>query len=149
MLLTSGDALKYDESMASRFTRFAFVAPRMGALWLALAVAAWFSLGSAVNVLLASLDGKRIEIVVCSGAGIKKISVPAHSTQDDTTTVKHCANAPLLAFMVRPGQPLHLNFGPPRTVASWSWMPEPLHAWAVLRDGQPPPGRAPPALAQL
>lgn len=124
-----------------------FTTPHYKLAWIALLVALWFSLGSSLNVLMVVLGGERIEFVVCSGTGIKKISVPADETDKAVPTVKHCANAPLLASVVLPGDPAHLHFEPPSTVASWSWMPETLTTRDMLRGSYPPPGRAPPVRA--
>jgi hypothetical protein len=106
---------------------------------------AWFSLGSTLNVLMASALGKKIEMVVCSGAGVKKILVPVNADAEATTTIKHCGNAPFLKYLALPPAPVHLHFQAPRTVASWQWIPEPDSVLDLLEDNKPPPGRAPPA----
>ncbi len=106
---------------------------------------AWFSLGSALNVMVASSFGKKIEIVVCSGAGVKKITVPADGDDLSTTTIKHCGNAPLVTYLIIPGEPVHLHFKAPRTVASWQWIPNWHVQHDLVQDNKPPPGRAPPA----
>ena len=129
--------------------RHASSALQRGAVCAALFIATWFCMNSTFSLMLAAFTGKTIEIVVCSGAGIKTISVPAHEGSDSVSTVKHCANAPLLACLVLPGDPVHLQFEAPCTVASWSWIPEPLAAWDRLRESHPPQGRAPPFVAQL
>ena len=129
--------------------RHASSALQRGAVYAALFIATWFCLSSTFTLMLAAFTGKTIEIVVCSGAGIKKVSVPAQEGSDRVSTVKHCANAPLLACLALPGDPVHLQFEAPRTVASWSWIPEPLAAWDRLRESHPPQGRAPPFVAQV
>lgn len=110
----------------------------------ALAVA-WFALGTALNTMVAFASGKTIDIVVCSGAGVKKIAVPAHDSQDTTSTIKHCGNAPIYKLLALPGTPLHLNFETPQTVAVWHWMPNPPAVLDLIQVNKPPPGRAPPA----
>ena len=105
---------------------------------------AWFALGSALNVMVASASGKQIEIVVCSGAGVKKIMVSA-DTDDLSTTIKHCGNAPVVTYLIIPGEPVHLQFKAPRTVASWQWIPNGHVQHDLVQDNKPPPGRAPPA----
>ena len=106
---------------------------------------AWFTLGSALHVIVASATGKKIEIVVCSGAGVKKITVALDAHDEPATTIKHCGNAPLVTFLIIPGEPAHLHFQAPDTVASWHWMPSPLSWIHREQDNRPPPGRAPPA----
>ena len=125
-------------------------APRTLSFWaLAIAVIAvsWFSLGSTLNVLAASVLGKKIEMVVCSGAGVKKIYVPVDTEQDSAATVKHCSNAPLFKYLALPSAPSHLNFEPPRTVTVWQWIAKPKTVPGLIEDNKPPPGRGPPSAA--
>ncbi len=105
---------------------------------------AWFALGSTLNVFAASALGKKIEIVICTGAGVKKITVAAHA-DDSSTSIKHCGNAPLFKLLALPGEPVHLQFEAPRTVAAWQWIPSPDVVLDSIEDNKPPPGRAPPA----
>jgi hypothetical protein len=114
----------------------------------ALAIA-WFSLGNALNTMVALANGKTIDIVVCSGAGVKKISVPVHDGDDSTSTVKHCGNAPIYKLIAMPGTPVHLNFEAPRTVAVWQWTPRAHIALDWVQVNKPPPGRAPPVGSRL
>jgi hypothetical protein len=113
----------------------------------ALAIA-WFSLGNTLNTMVAFASGKTIDIVVCSGAGVKKISVPVHDGQESTSTIKHCGNAPIYKLVALPGTPVHLNFEAPRTIAVWQWIPSPQIAPDLIQDNKPPPGRAPPVVAR-
>jgi hypothetical protein len=115
------------------------------AVFTAFLAIAWFSMGSTLNVLVASALGKKIEIVICSGAGVKKIFIPVHADDDASTTIKHCGNAPFLKYLALPGTPIHLHFQAPHTVASWEWIPSPDSALDLIQDNKPPPGRAPPA----
>lgn len=108
---------------------------------------AWFALGTALNTMVASAHGKRIDIVVCSGAGVKTISVPVHDSGDgdDTASViKHCGNAPIYALVAIPGTPIDLHFEAPRTIAVWQYKPRPDFVVLALQHNRPPPGRAPP-----
>lgn len=107
---------------------------------------AWFALGTALNTIVAHASGKRIDIVVCSGAGVKTISVPIHDSDDMVSTIKHCSNAPIYSLVAIPGTPTHLHFQVPRTVAVWQWNPLPHVAMSSVPDSKPPPGRAPPAI---
>lgn len=111
---------------------------------------AWFSLGSALNTMVALASGKTIDILVCSGAGLKKISVSVHDNDSDktTSTIKHCGNAPIYKLIAIPGTPIHLNFEAPRTVAVWQWTPRAQIAMDWVQVNKPPPGRAPPVLAR-
>jgi hypothetical protein len=111
----------------------------------ALAIA-WFALGNALNTMVALAHGKTVDIVVCSGAGVKKISVPVHDGDEATSTIKHCGNAPIYKLIAIPGTPVHLNFEAPRTVAVWQWIPGPQITLSIVQDNKPPPGRAPPVL---
>lgn len=113
----------------------------------ALAIA-WFALGTALNTMVALASGKTIDIVVCSGSGVKKISVPVHDGDETTSTIKHCGNAPLYTPIAIAGTPVHLNFEVPRTVAVWQWLPRPQIALDIVQDNQPPPGRAPPVVVR-
>lgn len=107
---------------------------------------AWFALGTALNTMVAHANGKRIDIVVCSGAGVKTISVPVHDNDDKASTIKHCGNAPIYTVLDVPGTPTHLQFETPRTVAVWQWNPVPTVALSSVPDSKPPPGRAPPSI---
>lgn len=109
----------------------------------------WFALGTALNTMVAHASGKRIDIVVCSGAGVKTISVPVHDTNDTASTIKHCGNAPIYTLVDVPGTPTHLHFEAPRTVAVWQWNPVPTVAMSSVPDCKPPPGRAPPTATVL
>jgi hypothetical protein len=109
---------------------------------------AWFSLGNALNTMVALANGKTIDIVVCSGAGVKKVSVPVHDGDESTSTVKHCGNAPIYKAIALPGSPVHLNFEAPHTVAVWQWIPSAQIALDLIQDNKPPPGRAPPVVAR-
>jgi hypothetical protein len=119
---------------------------KISAVIAALAVA-WFSLGTALNTIVASASGKRIDIVVCSGAGVKTISVPAHDSGDgdnSASVIKHCSNAPIYALIAIPGTPIDLHFEAPRTVAVWQYNPVADFVVQSLQNNRPPPGRAPP-----
>jgi hypothetical protein len=111
----------------------------------ALAIA-WFSLGNGLNTMVAFANGKTIDVVVCSGAGVKKISVPAHETSDSVSTIKHCGNAPIYKLIALPGTPIHLDFETPRTIAAWRWIPGSQVALNLIQSNKPPPSRAPPWL---
>ncbi len=113
----------------------------------ALAVA-WFSLGNALNTMVTLASGKTIDIAVCSGAGVKKVSVPVHDGDESTGTIMHCGNAPIYKLFAIPGAPVHLNFEAPRTVAVWQWIPRPQIAPDLVQRNKPPPGRAPPVLVR-
>ncbi len=117
------------------------------AIALAFAAVLWFALGGTTHLLIASVLGKKIEIVVCSGAGVKKVMVLAQAQDDATTTVKHCSNAPFLKYAALPSAPVHLHFEAPRTVTSWQWTPLVDGVFVRIEDNKPPPGRAPPAAA--
>jgi hypothetical protein len=106
---------------------------------------AWFAVGNALNTMVAKASGKHIDIVVCSGAGVKTVSVPVDGADDHASTIKHCGNAPIYKLIDLPGAPVHLNFQAPRTVASWQWIPSPPAVVDLIQINKPPPGRAPPA----
>jgi hypothetical protein len=112
----------------------------------ALAIA-WFALGNALNTMVAKANGKHIDIVVCSGAGVKTVSVQVEGGDDHSSTIKHCGNAPIYKLVALPGAPVHLNFEVPRTVASWQWNPSPPAVVDLIQINKPPPGRAPPVPA--
>jgi hypothetical protein len=109
---------------------------------------AWFALGTALNTMVAFASGKTIDIVVCSGAGVKKIPIPAQGNDDTTSTIKHCGNAPIYKLLAMPGTPLHLNFETPQTVAVWHWIPTPPVVLDLIQLNKPPPGRAPPTVVR-
>lgn len=113
----------------------------------ALAIA-WFALGTALNTMVAFASGKTIDIVVCSGAGVKKVSVPAQGNDNTSSTIKHCGNAPIYKLLALPGMPLHLNFETPQTVAVWHWTPIPPVVLDLIQRNKPPPGRAPPSVVR-
>jgi hypothetical protein len=108
----------------------------------------WFAAGSTVNTLVASMSGKRVEIVLCTGTGVKKASMPLHDAgtpeSKSASTLKHCSNAPLCMVAALPGTPVHLSFKPPLTVAVWQWIPSTHVPHHLIQDNKPPPGRAPP-----
>ena len=107
---------------------------------------AWFVLGTALNTFVAFNSGKRIDIVVCSGAGVKTVSVVDHISDDSVSVLKHCSNAPIYVLITVPGTPVNLDFAVPRTVAVWQYKPSSHMTWLSVQDSRPPPGRAPPAL---
>jgi hypothetical protein len=115
---------------------------------LCLAAALWFALGPGLKVLVAHAFGKHIEIVVCTGAGLKKISVPVSSDKSSHTeaAVKHCSNAPLALILPSFGLAPHLDYATPQTSETWQTAstPHEKRDWAL--NGWPPPGRAPPVL---
>ncbi len=120
--------------------------PKLYQLSICIAVLAiaWFSLGNALNTMVALASGKTIDILVCSGTGAKKISVPVHDKEEATSSIKHCGNAPIYKLIAIPGTPVHLNFEVPRTVAVWQWTPIAQIALDWVQVNKPPPGRAPP-----
>ncbi len=118
---------------------------RLIALSIAILALAWFSLGNTLNTMVAFASGKTIEIMVCTGAGMKKITVPADDAEDKSSIIKHCSNAPIYTLISIPGIPLHLNFEVPRTVAVWQWIPHPDIVLDRIQADKPPPSRAPPA----
>jgi hypothetical protein len=105
---------------------------------------AWFALGTALNTMVAFASGKTIDIVVCSGAGVKKLSAPAQGSEGTSSTIKHCGNAPIYKLLTLPGNPVHLNFEAPHTVAVWQWIASPPTLLDLIQANKPPPGRAPP-----
>ncbi len=110
--------------------------------------ALWFALGPVLKVFLAHAAGKQIEIVVCSGTGIKKITVPLESPAADSheTSLKHCSNTPLAILLPSFGAPLDLTYAAPQTPSSLQAAHTPLMPRNWVLNGWPPPGRAPPAL---
>lgn len=117
---------------------------RIASCTIAVLALAWFALGTTLNTLVAFASGKTIDIVICTGAGMKTISAPSDEA-DDSSTIKHCGNAPIYKMIAIPGAPLHLNFELPRTVAVWQWIPNPDIVLNLIQVDKPPPGRAPPA----
>jgi hypothetical protein len=109
----------------------------------ALAIA-WFTLGNALNTMAALASGKTIDIMVCSAAGVKKISISVHDKDETTSSIKHCGNAPIYKLIAIPGTPVHLNFEAPCTVAVWQWTPSVQIVLDLIQTNKPPPGRAPP-----
>jgi hypothetical protein len=119
------------------------------ALTLCLFAALWFALSPALKVLLAHAAGKQIEIVVCTGSGLKKIYVTTDSTAHSghETSLKHCSNTPLAVLLPSFGAPVDLAYAAPQTPSSLQAVhaPQAVRNWVL--NGWPPPGRAPPALS--
>jgi hypothetical protein len=116
-------------------------------LWaFCLCSAMWFALGGTIKVLVAASSGKTIEMVVCTGAGMKKIYVPISKAADagHETAVKHCSNTPLALPSESFDTLQHLAYAPPSAHARWHISDEAHIARDWLRSGKPPPGRAPP-----
>lgn len=107
----------------------------------------WFSLGSAVNVMVANALGKKIELIICTGSVVKKVTVTASSNDADTTSIKHCGNAPFATCIFIPGAPVDMHFAVPQTIASWVWIASHDRVLEAVSVNMPPPGRAPPAPA--
>lgn len=118
------------------------------ALTLCLLAALWFALSPALKVLLAHATGKQIEIVVCTGAGLKKIYVSTDSSASSghETSLKHCSNTPLAILVPTFGAPLNLAYAAPQTPSSLQAAHTPLVPRNWVLNGWPPPGRAPPAI---
>ncbi len=118
------------------------------ALALCLCTALWFALGGAVKVFIAKSSGKTIEMVVCSGAGVKKIYVTVSGAEPASheVSLKHCSNTPMALATKEWSTLEHLAYVAPNTASVLHIATSaPIHRnW--LRDGRPPPGRAPPAL---
>lgn len=114
--------------------------------WLLLVAAVWVVLSPSLKVLLAHASGKHTEIVVCTGAGIKKISVPvdAPSADGHGTVLKHCSNTPLAILQSAFGAQQDLSYVKPQTPNTWqaTYAPQIARQWVL--NGWPPPGRAPP-----
>lgn len=117
------------------------------ALILCLCTALWFALGGVIKVLIAKSSGKTIEMVVCSGAGIKKIYVQVSGLEHASSEVslKHCSNTPMALATKEWSTLEHLAYVAPDTSSVIALAPSaPVHrSW--VRDGRPPPGRAPPS----
>ena len=117
------------------------------ALILCLCTAVWFALGGTLKVWIAHASGKTIEMVVCSGAGIQKIyvNVPRSDSASHEVSLKHCSNAPLAIVTEAVDLGKHLAYQTPVTPTTW----QPSDGTRInldwLRNGRPPPGRAPPA----
>jgi hypothetical protein len=122
---------------------------RQLAFSLCLFTALWFALGGTLKLWIAQASGKTIEMVVCTGSGIKKISVPVHTSPNagHEVAVKHCSNAPLALLPQEPSTLAHLSFANPNTLATWHWAHDALNKLDWLSSGKPPPGRAPPTPA--
>jgi hypothetical protein len=107
----------------------------------------WFALGGALKVFLAHSSGKTIEMIVCSGAGIKKVYVnlPSAEQVNHEVSVKHCSNTPLALSTKEWNTLEHLAYVAPDTQSTLHFAQGlPVHRnW--LRNRRPPPGRAPPA----
>lgn len=118
------------------------------ALALCLCTALWFALGGAIKIFIAKTSGKTIEMVVCSGAGIKKIyvTVPAGEPATHEVSVKHCGNAPLALTTEEWSTLRHLAYVAPNTPSALHFTEGVPGNRSWLRNGRPPPGRAPPAL---
>jgi hypothetical protein len=125
-----------------------YLARQRSARLLCLAAALWFAFSPALKVLLAHAMGKQIEIVVCSGTGIKKITVPVDAAAADSheTSVKHCSNTPLAILLPSFGAPQNLAYAAPQTPNTWQIAHAPPIARNWVLNGWPPPGRAPPSL---
>ncbi len=119
------------------------------ALTVCLFAALWFALSPVVKVLIAHASGKQIEIVLCTGAGIKKIYVSTDSSASSghETSLKHCSNTPLAILVPTFGAPLNLAYAAPQTPSSLQAVHTPLAPRNWVLNGWPPPGRAPPALS--
>jgi hypothetical protein len=117
------------------------------ALLLCLSTALWFALGGTLKVWVAHASGKTIEMAVCSGAGIKKIYVNVSGTEPagHEVSLKHCSNTPLALLAGEIDTLQHLAYAPPTTPATWHWSDGLRIERDWLRNGKPPPGRAPPA----
>jgi hypothetical protein len=117
------------------------------ALFLCLCTALWFALGSTLKVWVAHANGKTIEMVVCSGAGIKKIYVNVSGAEpaEHEVSLKHCSNTPLALLAEEVDTLQHLAYSQPITPATWHWSDGLRIERDWLRNGKPPPGRAPPA----
>jgi hypothetical protein len=107
---------------------------------------AWFSLGNTLNTIVAMANGKTIDFIICTGAGVKKLSASKHEGNENSNTIKHCGNAPIYKLIAIPGIPVHLNFEAPHTVAVWQWIPRVKISSNLIQVNKPPPGRAPPGL---
>ena len=85
-------------------------------------------------------------MVVCSGAGIKKIyvSVSQPGSADHEVTVKHCSNTPLAIATEETSTLQHLAYPKPITPTLWESSDATQISRDWLRNGKPPPGRAPP-----
>jgi hypothetical protein len=118
------------------------------ALLLCLCTALWFSLGGTLKVWIAQANGKTIEMVVCSGAGIKKIYVKVAGSEatNHEVSLKHCSNTPLALMAEEVNTPEHLAYAQPVTPTAWHWNDGLRIERDWLRNGKPPPGRAPPAV---
>lgn len=118
------------------------------ALVLCLCTALWFALGGVIKVWVASSTGKTIEIVVCSGSGIKKIHVSLSGAEQAApeTTFKHCGNAPMALSADEWSTLKHLAYVAPSTANVLRFVQSPSVHTSWLRNGRPPPGRAPPAI---
>jgi hypothetical protein len=112
---------------------------------LAFCAAFWLAVGNAVKVMVASGLNQTIDIVICTGAGMKKVSMPVEQGASGPMVMKHCGNGALVALFPMPVHPLQLSFAKPGTVASWQFAQtlgvELLRTW----ENAPPPSRGPPA----
>jgi hypothetical protein len=117
------------------------------ALLLCLCTALWFALGSTLKVWVAHSSGKTIEMVVCSGAGMKKIYVTMLGADPASheVSVKHCSNTPLALMTEEVNTLQDLAYTQPTTPATWHWSQGLRIVRDWLHNGKPPPGRAPPA----
>ena len=114
-------------------------------LLLAFCAALWLALGNSVRVMVASSMGQTIDITICTGMGMKKISVKADQRGEAPVMMKHCGNAAFAVLFLPPAHPIQLSFATPATVASWQFVQvlgiEFQRAW----ENTPPPLRGPPA----
>lgn len=115
---------------------------------LCLCAALWFAFGGVIKLLVAYSQNKPIEMVVCSGAGMKKIYVQASGeTVSPEIVLKHCSNTPMALMPSEWEMPKNLAYASPRSqsiIALANIAPD-ARRW--LQNGRPPPGRAPPSLS--
>ena len=115
-------------------------------LTLCLSAAIWFALGGAIKVFAAVSSGKTVEIVVCSGAGMKKIYVqmPSDTPPSHEVSLKHCSNTPLALAGVSWNVLDHLAYAAPSQTPNWQATDGARAERNWVDNGRPPPGRAPP-----
>ena len=115
-----------------------------------LAAALWFALSPVLKVLQAHLAGKPIEIVVCTGSGMKTVLVPVDAAATGATThetLKHCSNTPLAILASAFDAPQNLAYASPQAqgIRPSADVPHLARDWVL--NGWPPPARAPPTPA--
>jgi hypothetical protein len=117
------------------------------ALFVCLLTACWFAVGGSLKTWLAHSNGKTIEIVVCSGSGLKKVYVPLPSskTVGQAVSVKHCSNTPLALATEELNTLKHLAYAWPTMQTIWHSYDRQCIERDGPRDAMRPPGRAPPA----